>query len=205
MEDADLEEAATLAAAGSYKNSGQRCTAVKRMLVHESVAERFTELLVEKTRAVNYGDPMDPETDMGTVIDEAAARSFEERVNDASRAARGCSTATSARVRSTRRRCSIACNPEMPAGAARRPSVRSRRSSASRTIDEAIRISNSTAYGLSSAVCTNRLDYITRFVARPQRRHRQRARGAGLPDRADAVRRHQGFRASATRRACRRR
>ena len=33
-----------------------------------------------------------------------------------------------------------------------------------RTIDEAIRISNSTAYGLSSAVCTNRLDYITRFV-----------------------------------------
>jgi len=34
-----------------------------------------------------------------------------------------------------------------------------------RTIDEAIRIANSTAYGLSSAVCTNRLDYITRFVA----------------------------------------
>ena len=35
MEDADVEEAASLAAAGSYKNSGQRCTAVKRMLVHE--------------------------------------------------------------------------------------------------------------------------------------------------------------------------
>ena len=39
MEDADLDEAATLAAAGSYKNSGQRCTAVKRMLVHETVAD----------------------------------------------------------------------------------------------------------------------------------------------------------------------
>ena len=76
MEDADLEEAATLAAAGSYKNSGQRCTAIKRMLVHESVAARFTELLVEKSRAVKYGDPMDPATDMGTVIDEAAARSL---------------------------------------------------------------------------------------------------------------------------------
>ena len=38
MEDADLEEAATLAAAGSYRNSGQRCTAIKRMLVQESVA-----------------------------------------------------------------------------------------------------------------------------------------------------------------------
>ena len=83
MEDADLEEAATLAAAGSYSNSGQRCTAIKRMLVQESVAERFTELLLEKSRAVRYGDPMDPDTDMGTVIDEAAARSFEERVNEA--------------------------------------------------------------------------------------------------------------------------
>src|SRR4249919_3091461 len=47
MEDADIAEAATLAAQGSYKNSGQRCTAVKRMLVHESVAERFVELLLE--------------------------------------------------------------------------------------------------------------------------------------------------------------
>src|SRR5579863_7282546 len=54
MEDADLDEAATLAATGSYKNSGQRCTAVKRMLVHEQIAERFTALLVEKTLAVKY-------------------------------------------------------------------------------------------------------------------------------------------------------
>src|SRR5207302_7127493 len=41
IEDADLDEAATLAAAGSYKNSGQRCTAVKRMLVHDKVADAF--------------------------------------------------------------------------------------------------------------------------------------------------------------------
>src|SRR5579871_3858571 len=83
MEDADIEEAASLAAAGSYKNSGQRCTAVKRMLVQRSIADRFVELLLEKTRAVKYGDPMDPSTDMGTVIDEAAARSFEDKVNEA--------------------------------------------------------------------------------------------------------------------------
>ncbi len=73
MEDADIEEAATLAASGSYKNSGQRCTAVKRMIVHEAVADRFVALLLEKTKAVKYGDPADPETDMGTVIDEASA------------------------------------------------------------------------------------------------------------------------------------
>src|SRR3954467_4453717 len=83
MEDADLEEAAALAAAGSYKNSGQRCTAVKRMLVQEIVAERFVELLLEKTRAVRYGDPMDGANDMGTVIDAEAARAFEQKVNEA--------------------------------------------------------------------------------------------------------------------------
>jgi putative phosphonoacetaldehyde dehydrogenase len=163
MEDADIEEAATLAAAGSYKNSGQRCTAIKRMLVQESVAARFTELLVEKSRAVKYGDPMDPATDMGTVIDEPAARSFEERVNEA--------VAGGARL----------CYGNKRDGALYSPTVIDRVDPAMTvvkqetfgpvspvmtfgTIDEAIRISNSTAYGLSSAVCTNRLDYITRFV-----------------------------------------
>src|SRR6516162_10611087 len=81
MEDADLDEAATLAAAGSYKNSGQRCTAVKRILVQESVADRFVELLVALTKAWTYGDPMDRVLDMGTVIDEPAARNFEAKVS----------------------------------------------------------------------------------------------------------------------------
>ena len=48
MEDADLQEASNLAVQGSYKNSGQRCTAVKRMLVHEAVAEEFTDLAVTR-------------------------------------------------------------------------------------------------------------------------------------------------------------
>jgi phosphonoacetaldehyde dehydrogenase len=164
MEDADLEEAAALAAAGSYKNSGQRCTAVKRMLVHESVAARFTELLLERSRAIRYGDPMDPETDMGTVIDAAAARSFEERVNGA--------VAQGARL----------LYGNVRSGALYSPTVLDRVQPQMTlvreetfgpvspvitfgNIDDAIRIANSTAYGLSSAVCTNRLDYITRFVS----------------------------------------
>ena len=163
MEDADVEEAATLAAAGSYKNSGQRCTAIKRMLVQESVAARFTELLVEKSRAVRYGDPMDPATDMGTVIDEPAARSFEERVNEA--------VAGGARLRYGNIRDGALYSPTVidrvdPAMTVVKQETFGPVSPVMtfRTIDEAIRISNSTAYGLSSAVCTNRLDYITRFV-----------------------------------------
>jgi phosphonoacetaldehyde dehydrogenase len=164
MEDADLEEAATLAVLGSYKNSGQRCTAVKRLLVQASVAERFVELLLEKTRAVRYGDPMDPATEMGTVIDEAAARSFEERVNDA--VARG------ARLLYGNIRQGALYSPTVVDHvSAQMPLVRQETfgpvSPVIRfgNIGEAISIANSTAYGLSSAVCTNRLDYITRFVS----------------------------------------
>src|ERR1700726_3885548 len=79
MEDADLDMAAELAVQGATKNSGQRCTAVKRILVVEKVADRFTELVLAKTRKLKSGDPMDPDTDIGTVIHERAARSFEAR------------------------------------------------------------------------------------------------------------------------------
>ena len=64
MEDADIDEASTLAVQGSYKNSGQRCTAIKRMLVHEAVAGEFVEQVLAKTRAWKYGDPGDKANDM---------------------------------------------------------------------------------------------------------------------------------------------
>jgi aldehyde dehydrogenase (NAD+) len=164
MEDADIEEAATLAAAGSYKNSGQRCTAIKRMLVHEAVAADFVERLLAKTKAWTYGDPMDPTLDMGTVIDEAAAQSFAARVDDA--VARGAKL-----LHGNARRGALYSptlldhvTPEMPVVKFETfgpvsPVIRFR------DIDEAIRVANGTDYGLSSAVCTNRLDYITRFVS----------------------------------------
>jgi aldehyde dehydrogenase (NAD+) len=164
MEDADIEEAATLAVAGSYKNSGQRCTAVKRMLVQQSVADRFVELLLAKTRAVKYGDPMEPDVDMGTVIDEAAARSFEGKVNDA--VARGAKLLYG-NIRKGALYSPTVIDQVTPDMAVVKTETFGPVSPVIRfkTIDEAIQIANSTAYGLSSAVCTNRLDYITRFVS----------------------------------------
>ena len=47
------------------------------------MADRFVDLLVDKTRAWKHGNPIDPSIDMGTVIDEAAAKLFESRVNEA--------------------------------------------------------------------------------------------------------------------------
>jgi acyl-CoA reductase-like NAD-dependent aldehyde dehydrogenase len=165
MEDADVERAATLAAGGSYKNSGQRCTAVKRMIVHEAVADEFVEKLLAKTKAWSFGDPMNPDNLMGTVIDEAAARYCEDMVNDA--------VTKGAKLLHGNKREGALYAPTLldhvpydcplvkeetfgPVS----PVIRVR------DIDHAIRVSNSTAYGLSSGVCTNRLDYITRFVSR---------------------------------------
>ncbi|HVG81234.1 MAG TPA: phosphonoacetaldehyde dehydrogenase [Methylomirabilota bacterium] len=164
MEDADLDKASDLAVAGSYKNSGQRCTAVKRILVQESVADRFVQLLVEKTKKITYGDPMDPATDMGTVIDAEAAEVMERRVNDA--------VGQGARLLWGNQRKGALYSPTVVDHV--RPEMELVRLETFgpvspvirfRDIEEGIRISNSTAYGLSSGVCTNRLDWITKFVS----------------------------------------
>ncbi len=83
LDDADLDKAATIAVAGATGNSGQRCTAVKRILVQESVADRFVPLVLEKAKAIRFGDPMDPDTQLGCVIHAQAAETFENRVHDA--------------------------------------------------------------------------------------------------------------------------
>ena len=163
MEDADLERASDLAVQGSYKNSGQRCTAIKRMLVQASVAERFTELVVEKTLRWKHGDPSDPSMDMGTVIDEQAARHFEALVDEA--------VAQGARVLAGHRREGALYAPTVLDRV--RPEMTLVREETFgpvspiltfRDIDEAIAISNGTAYGLSSGICTDRMDHATRFA-----------------------------------------
>jgi putative phosphonoacetaldehyde dehydrogenase len=164
MEDADVEEAASLAAQGSYKNSGQRCTAVKRMLVHRKVADEFVERLLAKTKAWTYGDPSDPAVEMGTVIDEAAAKLFEERVNEA--------VAQGARLLHGNVRRGALYSPTVLDGVSPAMTVVKQETFGPvspvirfNDIDEAIALSNGTAYGLSSGVFTNRLDYIARFVS----------------------------------------
>jgi aldehyde dehydrogenase (NAD+) len=193
MEDADLEEAATWPPPARTRIPGQRCTAIKRMLVQESVADRFVELLVAKTKAWSYGDPMDPKLEMGTVVDEAGRRATARtRSTRRSAAARRCWSATCARARSIRRPSSTRCTQDMPLVLHETfgpvsPVIRFK------TIDDAIRLSNSTAYGLSSAVCTNRFDYITRFIAELEVGSVNVREVPGYRLELTPVRRHQGF------------
>ena len=163
LDDADPVKAAELAAGGSYKNSGQRCTAVKRMFVHEKIAEEFTEALLARTQAWTYGDPLDPKVDMGTVIDEPAALLFERRVNEA--------VAQGARLRHGNRRDGASYSPTLIDRVRGEMEVVREETFGPvspvmtfKDVDDAIRQVNSTAFGLSSGVCTNRLDDIMRVV-----------------------------------------
>jgi len=164
MEDADLDKAAELAVTGATKNSGQRCTAVKRILVVAKVAEDFSQLVLEKAKKLKAGDPMDPSTDVGTVIHEGAARSFERRVLDA--VAHGAVLLHGNNRQGALYPPTVVDKVPYDCELVREetfgpviPIVR-----CPDDIAEVIRISNSTAYGLSSGVCTNRLDYVTRFI-----------------------------------------
>ena len=164
LSDADLDKAAELAVAGATRNSGQRCTAVKRILVQERVADRFVEKVLAKAKAIKFGDPMDPSTDLGTVVHELAAKTFEDRVHKA--AEQGAK---------------ILYNPGRQ-GALLPPITVDFVPHQSELVfeetfgpivpivrvpnddDEVIRISNSTPFGLSSGVCTNNLSRITKFI-----------------------------------------
>lgn len=160
----DLDKAAGIALAGAIGNSGQRCTAVKRILVQESVADAFVSKLAEKARAIVFGDPMDPETELGCVISASAAELFEQRV-----------------FKAEQEEANILYHPGRE-GALLPPIVVDHVSPQSELVveetfgpvvpvvrvpdndAEVIAISNATAFGLSSGVCTNDLHRALSFV-----------------------------------------
>ena len=164
MEDADLQKAAVMAVQGATKNSGQRCTAVKRVLCVESVADEFAPLVAKEAQKIRYGDPMSLDTDMGTVVNESAAQLFETRVNDA--VSQG-----AALLYGNERRGALYSptvldhvprDAELVVEETFGPPVPIIRV---KDIDDAIAVDNGTAFGLSTGACTNRWDYITRFVS----------------------------------------
>ncbi len=73
-EDADLAQAASVCARTGYSNSGQSCISVQRVYVHASRYEEFLGLFEERVRALRIGDPLDPATDIGAMVDEEAAQ-----------------------------------------------------------------------------------------------------------------------------------
>ena len=164
LKGADIEKAATIAVAGATGNSGQRCTAVKRILVQESVADDLVPLILEKAKAIRFGDPMDADTQLGCVINADAAALFEARVFAAEKQG-----------------AEILYHPGRD-GALLPPIVIDRVPHDSELVMEetfgpivpivrvpdddaaVMAISNSTDFGLSSGVCTNDLIRATNYI-----------------------------------------
>ncbi len=164
ISDEDLDKAASIAVAGATGNSGQRCTAVKRILIQESIADKVVPLILEKAKQIKFGDPMDPDTQLGCVVHEQAAEVFENRVLQAAKDG-----------------AKILYHPKRR-GALLPPIVVDHVPHESELVleetfgpiipiirvpdndEEVMAISNSTAFGLSAGVCTNDLSRITAFI-----------------------------------------
>lgn len=160
----DLKKAASIAIAGATGNSGQRCTAVKRILVQESIADKVVPLILENAKKIKFGDPQDPETQLGCVIHDEAAATFERRVFDAEKAGakilyhpgRQGALLPPIVIDHVPHDCELVYEetfgPVVPI--VRVPD----------DDDQLIDISNSTPFGLSAGVCTNDLNRITKYV-----------------------------------------
>ncbi|WP_237217960.1 phosphonoacetaldehyde dehydrogenase [Ruegeria lacuscaerulensis] len=164
LSDADLDKAATIAVAGATGNSGQRCTAIKRILVQDSVADKFVPLVLEKAKKIKFGDPQDLDTELGCVIHDKAAELFENRVYQAENEG-----------------AEILYHPGRQ-GALLPPIVVDKVPHNSELVmeetfgpiipivrvpdsdEEVMAISNSTDFGLSSGVCTNDLNRAIAFI-----------------------------------------
>ncbi len=160
----DLKKAVELAVTGATKNSGQRCTAVKRILVQETIADQFVEMALDRAKKIKFGDPMNMETDLGTVVNAQAAELFDKRVSMAEEDG-----------------AKILYHPGRK-GALLPPIVVDNVNPKSELVleetfgpvipiirvpndDEAVmKISNSTAFGLSSGVCTNNFMRAKKYI-----------------------------------------
>ncbi len=163
LDDADLDEAVKLAVYGAFKNSGQRCTAVKRIIIVDHLADAFAAKLVAETAKIVVGDPMDPKTDIGTVISEKDAIDFERRMNDAIASGakllyggqrNGAQITPAVLDHVTQEMELVSCETFGPYA----PIIRVK------NLDEAIATANGTAFGLSSGIVTNNLQAINRCI-----------------------------------------
>ncbi|MGH2466147.1 MAG: aldehyde dehydrogenase family protein [Candidatus Limnocylindrales bacterium] len=80
---ADLDWAVKRILVGAFSYAGQVCISVQRLFVHASVWEAFMDRFVAGTRGLRVGDPLDPETDIGPMVDSAAAARTQVWVDEA--------------------------------------------------------------------------------------------------------------------------
>lgn len=81
--DANIADAAPVCARNAMRLAGQSCISVQTVYIHRSLYPKFVDLVAAEVKKLKLGDPLDPSTDVGTVIDENAAKRVESWIKDA--------------------------------------------------------------------------------------------------------------------------
>ena len=83
LDDADMEKAVKVGVTARLQNAGQVCTAAKRFIIHEAVADTFLEKYTEAFRQVKMGDPLDESTTLGPLSSKDAVETLTKQVDEA--------------------------------------------------------------------------------------------------------------------------
>jgi succinate-semialdehyde dehydrogenase/glutarate-semialdehyde dehydrogenase len=160
MPSADLDRAVEVAIDSRMLNNGQSCIAAKRILVAEPIADEFEEMFIRGVEGLTVGDPMDPDTDVGPLATPSILETLEEQVRQ--------SVGAGARIRSGGSpldRPGFFFEPtvlsDIPIGSpAHSEELFGPVASVFRfdSLDEAIELANSTAFGLGASVWTKEPD-----------------------------------------------
>lgn len=154
MPETDIDEAVAQALGGRIANAGQICCSSKRFLVHNSIKDEFAKRLAEKLSAMRMGDPLDPTTEIGPVINEKAAKNIVAQIQHA------VDQGAKLICGGTREGCFV--KPTVLVDVPRDSDVATDEEIFGpcfpvigfETLDEAIEIANSSCYGLSSGILT---------------------------------------------------
>jgi len=151
---ADLDDAAGLIARGGFSLAGQICISVQRVLTFRQIHERFVEKLLEAISKMKVGNQLDEDTDIGPMIDVAAARKAKQWVDEA--VAAGGRLLTGGNHEGTLFQPTVIDNPPTTVRASREeifaPVIVVHEVG---SLDEAIGIANDSAYGLQAGIFTS--------------------------------------------------
>jgi len=168
--DANFDDAVGIAAGAAFKNQGQVCTAGSRILVEDSIYDRFLDALVARAKAIKVGDPLNPETEMGSLVHAEHRERVQSYLDFAH--------ATGVRIL-----CGGKAVANMPSANYIEPTVIAEPDGNARLCqeeifgpvvtvtpfkseDEAVAIANGTKYGLAASVCTGNVSRAHRVAAR---------------------------------------
>jgi acyl-CoA reductase-like NAD-dependent aldehyde dehydrogenase len=154
LKDADLDYAADAASWGAFLHQGQICMSTERIIVERAIAEPFTEKLVQRANALKVGDPRDPTTSIGPLINQAAVNKVHTHVQEA--VAGGASIITGGKHER------LMYYPTVLTGVTDKMKVFSDQTFGPiapivvvEDAEEALHVANNSKYGLSSGIITN--------------------------------------------------